>query len=117
MSKTGSLEKWEARGKVGPQGHDLTWGAPRLIVMMLSPQPCGDDGMAKKQKWIQKAVKRPGDLTRWAKRHGIQPPFSQSDLMRLRSIAMKLPAPLRTRRLRQINFARTMKRIRSKRNK
>jgi hypothetical protein len=70
--------------------------------------------MARKQgnKWIQRAIKKPGALTAWAKRHGIQPPFSMADLQRLRRIAQRIKNPeVRTRMLRRINLARTLKRI------
>lgn len=66
------------------------------------------------KRWIQKAIKRPGALTRFAKAHGIAPPFSASDLARLRRIAQKLPGEQRTRRLRQINLAETLKSMRRK---
>jgi len=63
------------------------------------------------RKWIQRAIKHPGSLTRWAKAHGIAPPFSAEDLARLRRIAERLKPAERTRRLRQINLARTLKRV------
>jgi len=64
------------------------------------------------RKWIQRAIRKPGSLTAWAKRHGIQPPFSESDLQKLRRGAQRIKNPeVRTRMLRRINLARTLKRL------
>lgn len=65
-------------------------------------------------KPLSKIKLRKGALTRWAASRGIKPPFTEAKLNRLRSIAMRLPKGERTRRLRQINLARTFRRLRKK---
>lgn len=70
--------------------------------------------MAEK-KWIQRAIHREGDLTRWAARFGIRPPFTERKLAELRRHAENIrDKEERLKRIRQINLAPTLKRLSKK---
>jgi hypothetical protein len=62
--------------------------------------------------WIQKAIKREGSLRRWAKEHGFLTERGTIDLRRALKYAKKKGL---TQRIRQINLAKTLRRLRRKR--
>ena len=68
----------------------------------------------KKSKWIQKAIKKPGSLTEFAKRHRLMNKDGTVDLDRTeRYINKNLKGKEKTRRLRQVNLARTLRKMKN----
>jgi len=64
------------------------------------------------KKWIQKAIKRPGALRRVARRLGLikgDEKLSNEDLQKLKEHAKRTG---NTRLLRQVNLAKTLKKLR-----
>jgi len=79
--------------------------------------------MAKNRRWIQKAIKKPGALTKWVLRHrskikrltGVDPitkrgEINQLALLRLRKTSWYERLPTKTKR--RINLAITLERLR-----
>ena len=60
------------------------------------------------RKWIQRAVKRKGSLTRWAKQHG----FYHNGRIQLDKALRYAKRKHLTKRVRQINLAKTLSRLR-----
>ncbi len=66
----------------------------------------------RRKKWIQKAVKREGSLTRWAKEHGFITARKTIDLNRAYRYAKRKNL---IKRIRQINLAKTLRRLSKRR--
>lgn len=64
------------------------------------------------EKFIQGAVKHPGSLRRFAKKHHTLDKSGNIDLQKTRKVALKEKEPGRSHRLRQINLARTLRKLR-----
>ena len=60
------------------------------------------------KRWIQRAVKRKGSLTVWAKKHG----FYKGGRIQLNRALRYAKRHHLTKRVRQINLAMTLKRLR-----
>ena len=60
------------------------------------------------KRWIQRAVKRKGSLTVWAKKHG----FYKGGKIQLNRALRYAKRHHLTKRVRQINLAMTLKRLR-----
>jgi len=62
--------------------------------------------------WIQKAIKREGSLRRWAEKHRLLTKRGTIDLDRAKKYAERKGL---TQRIRQINLAKTLRKLRRKR--
>ncbi|MGC9046969.1 MAG: hypothetical protein ACP5IC_02555 [Minisyncoccia bacterium] len=62
----------------------------------------------KNKKWIQKAIRHPGSLRRWAKEHGFITTNGRIDLKKAEAYARKLGL---THRIRQINLVKNLKKF------
>ena len=67
--------------------------------------------MARKKGWIQKAIKHPGSLRRWAEKHGFITKRGTIDLKRALEYAERHHL---THRIRQIHLAMTLRRMHRK---
>jgi len=65
------------------------------------------------KKWIQKAIKRKGSLTQWAKQHG----FYKNGKIQLNKALRYAKRHHLTKRIRQIYLAKTLNRLRRKRKR
>ncbi|MEM4056841.1 MAG: hypothetical protein QW578_07380 [Thermoplasmatales archaeon] len=63
------------------------------------------------KKWIQKSIKHKGSLRNWARKHRLMTKRDTIDLQRAEKYAKRHGE---TRRLRQINLARTLRKVRKK---
>ena len=62
------------------------------------------------RRWIQKAVKRKGDLTAWAKRHR----FYKGGRIQISKAMRYAKRKHLTKRIRQLNLAKTLRRLRKR---
>ena len=67
--------------------------------------------MARKKRWIQRAIKHKGSLKKWAEKHGFITRRGTIDLKRALEYAEKHHL---THRIRQINLAMTLRKMRRK---
>jgi hypothetical protein len=65
------------------------------------------------RNFIQKAIKHPGSLTAFAKKHNAIGRGGKINLAKARRIALRESEPARTHRLRQINLAQNLRRLRA----
>jgi len=68
--------------------------------------------MARKKRWIQKAIKHKGSLKRWAEEHGFITKKGTIDLRRAKKYAEEHGD---THRIRQIDLAMTLRKYSKKR--
>ena len=66
-----------------------------------------------RKRWIQKAVKHKGSLTVWAKQHG----FYHNGRIQLNKALRYAKRRHLTKRIRQINLAKTLSKLRRKRKR
>jgi hypothetical protein len=62
--------------------------------------------------WIQDAIKRRGSLRRFAEKHRAIGKDGDIDLRKAKAAAEKEREPERARRLREVNLARTLRKLR-----
>ena len=62
--------------------------------------------------WIHEAIRHPGSLHRWAAEHGALDADGKVDLKKAEREARKEREPARAHRLREINLARTLRKLR-----
>jgi hypothetical protein len=65
------------------------------------------------RKFIKGAIRHPGSLTRFAKRHHALDENGNINLAKARRAALREKEPARAHRLREINLARTLRRLRA----
>jgi len=65
------------------------------------------------KKWIQKAIKRKGSLTQWAKQHG----FYKNGRIQINRALRYAKRKHLTKRIRQLNLAKTLNKLRRKRKR
>ena len=65
------------------------------------------------EQFIQRAIKHPGSLRAFAKKHRALTARGTVNLPKARRVAKRLSEPARAHRLRQINLAENLKRLRA----